>query len=112
MLSVKRTQFTHRVKSSPSGVSIVPSPKACVDVPNGAGHSGRFGRQEKCARFGYIRGTPTREEVPTAIQGFPSFHRQIRHRESPFPLPGCTLRDSDMRLPRAGAPEFEGKKSL
>jgi hypothetical protein len=61
MLSVKRTQFTHRVKSSPSGVSIVPSPNACVDVPNGAGHSRRFGRQEKCARFGYIRGTPTRE---------------------------------------------------
>jgi hypothetical protein len=34
--------------------------------------------------------------MPTAVQGFPSFHRQIRHRESPFPLRGCTLRDSDL----------------
>jgi hypothetical protein len=38
----------------------------------------------------------TGDEVPTAVQGFPSFHRQIRHRESPFPLRGCTLRDSDL----------------
>jgi|HubBroStandDraft_1064217.scaffolds.fasta_scaffold304903_2 hypothetical protein len=42
------------------------------------------------------RDAHTGDEVPTAIQGFPSFHRQIRHRESPFPLPARTLRDSDM----------------
>ena len=85
------------MKSSSSRVSIVPGPNAAADVPKGAGHFGRFVRQEKCARFGYICGTShTGDEVPAAVQGFPSFHRLIRHRESPFPLSGCTQCDSDL----------------
>ena len=97
------------MKSSSSGVSIVPSPNAAVDFPNSAGHSGRFRRQEKSARFGYICGTShTGDEVPARIQGFSSFHRQIRHRESPFPPRGCTLRDSDL-IPESEK-SFDGKQ--
>ncbi len=47
-----------------------------------------------CAFRLHLRDAHTGDEVPTAVQGFPSFRPQIRHRESPVPLPGCTLRDS------------------
>ena len=49
-----------------------------------------------CAFRLHLRDADTGDEVPAAVRGFPSFRRLTRHRESPFPLSGCTQRDSDL----------------